>query len=255
MYVERLDQFFEVNEVPDTKKVAFLISVIGSDAYKSLRDLCHPELPKNKTFDELCEHLRRQFSPQVSIFRERAIFYQAEQEEWEKVVQWYGRLKKLSVDCKFGEYLESLLRDKFITGLRPGQILDRLCEESETVTLEQALDIAINKECALKVSEYTPEVAICPPCQTEDYVPKLSNCPPMMRPQMAKCAMIQSDPMPAISQCPVEKAPSECSWRSQPKPIEEAAGDVPDSCIAQQPVLMKKKRAYRRQAFKNRQQN
>ena len=37
-----------------------------------------------------------------------------------------------------------------MTGLRPGQVLDRLCEENETLTLQQAVDIAINKECALK---------------------------------------------------------------------------------------------------------
>uniref|UniRef100_A0A2M3Z3X0 Putative transcription factor spt20 n=1 Tax=Anopheles braziliensis TaxID=58242 RepID=A0A2M3Z3X0_9DIPT len=154
VYYERLEQFFEVNEITPEKRSAFLISCIGSQAYKSLRDLCHPALPKDRPFEELCELLRKQFSPQVAIFRERTHFYNATQSVGENVTQWYGRLKKLSVDCKFGSNLEAILLDKFITGLRPGQVLDRLCEENETLRLEQALDIAINKECAVKESAY-----------------------------------------------------------------------------------------------------
>lgn len=181
VYYERLEQFFEVNEVPDEKRSAFLISVIGSEAYKSLRDLCHPALPKDKPFEFLCELLRKQFSPQISIFRERVKFYNARQETYENVTQWYGKLKRLSVDCKFSGNLESVLLDKFITGLRPGQVLDRLCEESETLKLEQALDIAVNKECAAKENAYAPYVPA--PRVTKCFfggepVKRLAVCPP-----------------------------------------------------------------------------
>lgn len=149
-YAEILDQFFIVNNIEDEKKSAFLISCIGAETYKTLRDLCHPFLPKNKSFDELAELLRKQFSPQVAIYRERKNFYDVKQTRGENVMTYYGRLKKLSVDCKFGDNLEAVLLDKFITGLCSGQVLDRLCEENEELTLQKALDIAINKECALK---------------------------------------------------------------------------------------------------------
>lgn len=148
-YSEILDQFFIVNNVEDDKKSAFLISCIGSDTYKTLRDLCHPVLPKDKKFDDLSEILRKQFSPQVAIFRERTNFYNAKQNNAENITSWYGRVKRLSVDCKFGDNLEAILLDKFITGLRVGQVLDRLCEENETLTLQQAVDIASNKECSI----------------------------------------------------------------------------------------------------------
>ncbi|XP_055530001.1 uncharacterized protein LOC129721461 [Wyeomyia smithii] len=174
VYYERLEQFFDVNDVPDAKRSAFLISVIGASAYKSLRDLCHPIAPKDKPFVDLCELLRKQFSPQISIFRERACFYNTRQEYHENATQWYGKLKRLSVNCKFGESLQSILMDKFITGLRPGQVLDRLCEENETLKLEQALDIAVNKECAAKENAYAPvrpfyKPQICP-------APRLQTC-------------------------------------------------------------------------------
>lgn len=148
-YAEILDQFFIVNNVEEEKKSAFLISCIGSETYKTLRDLCHPVLPKDKPFEDLSEILRKQFSPQVAIFRERTNFYNARQSSSENVTTWYGRVKRLSVDCKFGDNLEAILLDKFITGLKVGQVLDRLCEENESLTLQQAVDIASNKECSL----------------------------------------------------------------------------------------------------------
>lgn len=163
-YAEILEQFFIVNSIEDEKKNAFLISCIGAETYKTLRDLCHPFLPKDKSFEELAELLRKQFSPQIAIFRERTNFYEAKQLPGENVITYYGRLKKLSVDCKFGEFLEAVLLDKFVTGLRAGQVLDRLCEESETLTLQQAVDIAMNKECALKeIIGITEPIAYQPP--------------------------------------------------------------------------------------------
>ncbi|XP_063700309.1 uncharacterized protein LOC134830683 [Culicoides brevitarsis] len=163
VYFERLEQFFAVNDVPEAKQSAFLISVIGSYSYKILRDLCHPSLPKEKTFNELCQLLERQFSPKISIFRERSKFYNAKQEPHESISQWYVKVKKLSVDCRFGATLESVLLDKFVTGLRPGPILDRLCEENESVTLKEALEIAVNKESALAV-ELPPNPIECFEC-------------------------------------------------------------------------------------------
>jgi hypothetical protein len=158
-YEEILEQFFIVNNVDDEKKPAFLISCVGPETYKTLRDLSNPILPKDRTFAELTEILRKQFSPQVAIFRERMSFYKANQLPGENATSWYGRIKKLSVDCKFGDNLEQILLDKFVTGLRTGQVLDRLCEENESLTLKQAVDIAVNKECSLResgVSNYQP---------------------------------------------------------------------------------------------------
>lgn len=199
VYYERLEQFFEVNDVPDEKRSAFLISVIGSEAYKSLRDLCNPALPKDKPFEFLCELLRKQFSPQISIFRERVKFYNTKQEPYENVTQWYGKLKRLSVDCKFAGNLESVLLDKFITGLRPGQVLDRLCEESETLKLEQALDIAVNKECAAKENAYVPFVP----------APRVTKCYFGGEPVRARPAICP----PTLAVCP--PAPVESAFKTQ----------------------------------------
>lgn len=149
VYSERLEQYFEVNDIPPEKKGALLISVVGNEAYKTLRDLCHPALPKEKSFDELCQLLHKQYAPQVSMFRERIKFYKAQQEQYENVSQWYARVKTLSVDCKFGDNLEAILMDRFISGLKNPLVLDRICEEDETLTLSKAIELAVNKESAV----------------------------------------------------------------------------------------------------------
>uniref|UniRef100_A0A8D7ZVF2 (northern house mosquito) hypothetical protein n=1 Tax=Culex pipiens TaxID=7175 RepID=A0A8D7ZVF2_CULPI len=192
VYYERLEQYFEVNDVPEAKRSAFLISVIGTDAYKSLRDLCHPVVPKDKPFEELCVLLRKQFSRQVAIYRERTKFYNARHENHENATQWYGRLKRLSVDCKFGANLEQVLVDKFVTGLRAGQVLDRLCEEGEGLKLEQALEIAINKECAAKDNAYAP-VRFQPPAHN----PFAGGCIPPPKP-----CLFRGNPVRASAACP-----------------------------------------------------
>lgn len=153
VFTERLEQFFEINDVVEEKKKAILITSIGDDIYKTLRDVCHPVLPKNKTFDELCDLLNKQFVIKTSVFRERYSFYNARQMAGESIANWFARIKKLSIDCKFGERFDATLLDRFVSGLRPSPIFDRLCEEDEDkLTLQSAVDIAITKESSIKES-------------------------------------------------------------------------------------------------------
>lgn len=151
VFTERLEQFFEINDVPEEKKKAILITSISDDVYKTLRDVCHPNLPKTKTFDELCALLNKQFVVKTSVFRERVTFYNAKQTSGESIANWFARIKKLSVDCKFGDRFDEILLDRFISGLRSPPILDRLCEEDEDkLTIQQAVEIAVTKESAIK---------------------------------------------------------------------------------------------------------
>ena len=76
-YLERLDQFFVANDIgkcandasaavvraTNQKKVAMMISVIGKTTHSTLRDLCSPENPKEKTFEALSEVVQQHFTP------------------------------------------------------------------------------------------------------------------------------------------------------------------------------------------------
>lgn len=152
VYIERLEQYLEANMIQENRKVAVLLTVVGEHAYKILRDLCDPHKPSTKTYQELKNLLEKQFSPQVSVFRERIQFYNLRQKQNENVSNWFVRLKNSAIQCKFGALLEEILKDKFVTGLLQSSILDRLCEEDHGRGLNELVDIAIKKEAALNES-------------------------------------------------------------------------------------------------------
>ncbi|KYN21192.1 Uncharacterized protein K02A2.6 [Trachymyrmex cornetzi] len=66
-----------------------------------------------------------------------------QQTQDEPIAKYYACLKSLAALCNFGSDLNNVLRDRFVSGLSSGKILDRLCEEAETKT------IALKKETAL----------------------------------------------------------------------------------------------------------
>lgn len=86
-----------------------------------LRDICHPQLPKEKLYEELIRLLTQHF-----VERDRVTFYTAKQEKMETVALWFARIKNLSIDCKFGDNSDGILMDQFISGLGSSSILDRL---------------------------------------------------------------------------------------------------------------------------------
>ncbi|KAB0795961.1 hypothetical protein PPYR_10022 [Photinus pyralis] len=153
LYEEQLEQFFVINDIKDTesckKRVSALLSLIGHDTYRILRDLCTPTLPKESTYEQLCTLLRKHFSPTTSVFRERIEFYGARQEENETVNEWYARIHNLSTNCEFGNNLQDILRDKFVCGVLPGKIRDRICEEKPTTDFSKLLELALNKESTM----------------------------------------------------------------------------------------------------------
>ena len=159
LYEEQLEQFFQVNNITDVaatetapaqnKRVAALLSLIGPDTYKMLRDLCTPQMPKDKTYDELCTLLRKQFSPTTCTYRERIEFYDARQEENETINEWYARIHKLGINCDFRQQLNHVLKDKFICSMKKNTIRERLCEEKPEQTLEKLVEIALNRESTI----------------------------------------------------------------------------------------------------------
>ncbi len=50
IYLERVQLFFDANEVGDEKKVAVLLTVIGPKNYGIIHSLVAPRAPKDKTF-------------------------------------------------------------------------------------------------------------------------------------------------------------------------------------------------------------
>lgn len=125
-YVERFEQYFEANEVKDKKNMAVFLSVIGPGAYGMLRNFVQPGLPKDKTYNELVKALTDHYMPKPLIISERFKFHNRNQKEGETVAAYVVELKKLTIYCEFGAFLNEALRDRLVCGLKSENIQKKL---------------------------------------------------------------------------------------------------------------------------------
>lgn len=148
-YIERVDEYFVLNGLPDEKKVAAIITSMGTKTYSILRKLTTPSKPSEKTYEEIKKHLSDYFSPAPLEMSERHRFYKIVQKEGETANEYMAELRRLSQNCNFGPFLDQALRDKFVCGLRSVQVQQRLLTMKK-LTLKHALDEAVAHELAAK---------------------------------------------------------------------------------------------------------
>ncbi|XP_046803806.1 uncharacterized protein K02A2.6-like [Lucilia cuprina] len=126
LWKEKLDiHFTEINCTEESTKKATLLKAIGPIATLQLTKM--------------------HYTPPTIIFRERKSFHTAIQGEDETVAEWHARVKKLALACKFGVHLDAFVLDRFIMGIN-NKIFERLCEEDEKITIEDALRKALIME-------------------------------------------------------------------------------------------------------------
>src|SRR5664279_391348 len=148
-YVERVEQYFNANDVSDDKRVASLLSLIGSRTYGLLRSLTAPEKPSEKTYQEIVDTLSRHLAPKPLIIAERFRFHKREQRDGETISAFVADIRKLSQHCEFGAALDLSLRDRLVCGLRNESVQKRLLSEAD-LTFRRAIDIAVAMETAAR---------------------------------------------------------------------------------------------------------
>lgn len=94
LWYERFEQYVLANDIQDGKKVALFLTLIGSEAYALLRNLCTPALPSSKTISELSEIMQTHLQPKPSIITERYKFKECRQKDSEDVKMYLANLKK-----------------------------------------------------------------------------------------------------------------------------------------------------------------
>ncbi|XP_049886416.1 uncharacterized protein LOC126380879 [Pectinophora gossypiella] len=148
LYVDRLEQYFIANDIKEAVKVATLITVIGSDAYELMVNLCTPEKPSTKSFSQLVKVMKTHLQPRPSLLAERFKFRQRSQKRGEKVADYAAELKKMTKDCGFtSSTLKENLRDQFVCGLISDAIRQRLFTE-DGIEFDKAYQLAVTMETA-----------------------------------------------------------------------------------------------------------
>ena len=147
LYIERLSQYFVANDITVDKKVAVLLTVMGSKAYELLHSLLAPVVSSTKKYDELTAVLMAHLKPKLLVIAECFKFRHRNQRDGENVAQYMAELRRLSEHCDFKEYLSEALRDGLVCGLMSKAIQRRLLSQKD-LTLETAYDIALSEETA-----------------------------------------------------------------------------------------------------------
>ena len=71
-YAERMEEYLLANGVTEErKKVAILLSTIGSQMYDLLKDLYTPDKPNTKSFEEIVTKLTEHLEPKPTVIAER----------------------------------------------------------------------------------------------------------------------------------------------------------------------------------------
>ena len=149
IYEERLVQHFILNDIPDNKKVAFLITHIGNQAYEVLKKLLAPIEPKNKTYEDLVKELKSYFTPEINEIPERYRFFLESQKSGQSVKEYVVELRRIASKCNFDNFLESALRDRLVFGLRDSKLRTQLLKVKK-LTFKAAFDEAVAWEMAEK---------------------------------------------------------------------------------------------------------
>lgn len=146
-YCRRVKQFVVLNNIEEKLHVAVLVTHVGVACYELMCDLCAPDLPETKKFDELEKIVKEHLEPQRSEIAERHIFRQRKQASGETVNDYLQCLKHLAKTCNFGSTLEVNLRDQFVSGLYSEDMRSRLFAERE-LDYKRAIELALALEAA-----------------------------------------------------------------------------------------------------------
>ena len=143
-----MEQYFEVNEIANGKRVPALLSSIGGKTYTLLRNWTTPDKPKDKSYADIVKILKEHLSPAPLVIAEKIRFHKRDQKESESINEYVAQIRKLSEYCNFPD-LNDTLRDRLVCGLRAEQTQTKLLS-MQTLTLEKAIQISIAMETATK---------------------------------------------------------------------------------------------------------
>nr|CAH7734325.1 unnamed protein product [Callosobruchus chinensis] len=207
-YMERLEQLFICNTVEPRLRVSLLLTLIGGEAYTTLKDILTPDLPASKSYEELRARLVEHYSPKRLQIAERYKFWNAQQEVEEDIKSFIKRLKSLSLYCDFGPFLQEAWRDKFVCGIT-SQAIKRKLLSMDNLTFEIAIKEALSMELADgQVKSMNPEQS-----ETRQHLDKLYN-----KSRMSAKVQNKSQNVTAQSQNQMPRKPCfRCGRKHDPK--------------------------------------
>lgn len=145
-WLQRLESAFIIFAITDGKlKTHFLLHYVGSQVYDFVCDSVAPDAVKDKSYEEIVKILKDYYNPKPLEVAEYYKFHHRHQQEGETVKEYVAALRKMAVNCNFGEYLLTALRNQLVCGVRAKKIRDRLLETKD-LNFTNAVEIAVSLE-------------------------------------------------------------------------------------------------------------
>nr|XP_029711580.1 uncharacterized protein LOC115256768 [Aedes albopictus] len=151
-WVERLEGAFNLFGVQPDTRLFLLLHFMGGETYDILCDKLAPEKPQQRTYADIVAALEDHFNPEPLEILENFRFKcrrQGDDRPDESIDEYLIALRKLAITCKFGDYLNTALRNQFVFGLKDRAIQARLLEV-RNLTLTRARDMAVSMELSSK---------------------------------------------------------------------------------------------------------
>lgn len=154
-FIRRLEVFLllKYQSCDNKMKVYILLHSLTPLVHQQLYDLCSPENPLEKTYDELVKLLSDHIDPKPSKWALQHKFITRTQQTQESIMDFSLALKKMSVNCEFmckcgNSIADQFLSLQFIRGLLDNDIRTRLLQDQTRHTYNEIVQIASSMEMA-----------------------------------------------------------------------------------------------------------
>ena len=157
MYKKRLEVWMKVNKIKADEKASVFLALVGPHAFEIVTNMCTPEDPMNKSYEELVKIAEDHFRVSRNPVTERVVFRERKQKPGESISKYIVELKMLSRHCNYGDQLAENLRDAFVSGLTELSIRRKLLSIKD-LTWDTAQQEALSWEAAQRDAQYGTNV-------------------------------------------------------------------------------------------------
>lgn len=157
-YLRRMDQYFILHDVPETRKVAALLAMCGPKLFKIATKVFFPEDPCQQSFEALTKKLSQNLEPDSNVATERYKFHRCVQAHDQSMTDYIIQLEACSWTCQYEPtFKQEALCDQFVCGVYSNQLRAELLREP-TLNFGIACYVALSWESAVRGAPKESEI-------------------------------------------------------------------------------------------------
>ncbi|KAI8116023.1 hypothetical protein CVS40_11842 [Lucilia cuprina] len=140
-YFTRHEWALKLSKIPEEEYANYARVNIGAELNNALKVLMSPRSPDNATYSELKNALISHFDAEKNKYAESIKFRRTLQENGETMANFALRLKQATSFCEYAEFLDRMLIEQFLVGLKSQPICDDIIAKKPS-TFREAYEIA-----------------------------------------------------------------------------------------------------------------